>query len=903
MCIIAMLLAACGGNGATETPSSGPVATEPATLEKPTETQPEEPAQAQVTIRFAIFDWQQPIYEGLIKDFEEANPDLKVEIVSINEVLGVDLVTFEWPDDAGLRLASAADVGTVGVSRQDVQEGLVRDLTPFVEADPDFQTDDFYPNTLERHQWDGGTWAIPTTVNYLLIFYNKDAFDEAGVAYPEPGWSWDDFVVAAQSLTQREGDEVVMWGFVPSAAANRTLIESRVGLVIDDWVDPPEPRFDDEEVIDAVRWYAGLFLEEQVAPYFEPEDEDDDQLALSDEQTLIDNGQAAMWPEADAVWWYRSQQGNVGAVPFPVDTADSHSSPFGTDSLSMSAGTSQPQAAWRLIDFLSRQVLGGLGPGVQSLPARQSVAGASDYWDDLDAELADTLRFALDHSYEPRWITGHDAFTDALKVILSGEKSVEEALAEAQTAAEHEIQEKLTEEAGATPAPTIVVAPPEGEKPAAEGATTITFVPGLGSLNLEPYRDLANRFQEEHPDIVVEVKMADLMGGTVPDLANMAEASDCFQWYPSLYEAKYRDAILNLQPFLDADASFTTDDFYAPLLDQFSWQGQLWGLPADVTPYIIEYNRDLFDEAGLDYPAPGWTWDDFLESAVTLTKGEDDTKQYGYVAEAYELNDLLFMLERLGAKLIDENVDPPALTFNDPATVQSLEWYASLSTEHQVKPVFLTDIRKLLGATSAFLERQALITDGRAAMWTSTGTLAAVFGNWGDLNVGAAPLPSLEGAPKTGTYAGSSGYFISSQTEARQACWQWITFLTGQPMAVQGFPARRSAAESSEYRELVGAERADAYMDSVADADLPSSYQVFSEEEWMGGALFWLGQAYGQAVEGETTVQEALDAVQVLADDYRACLVVADDFSEETWQRCVKEVDPTLPDFVFGLDE
>jgi multiple sugar transport system substrate-binding protein len=540
--------------------------------------------------------------------------------------------------------------------------------------------------------------------------------------------------------------------------------------------------------------------------------------------------------------------------------------------------------------------------GMKYLPARRSAAETGGYWDGLDEGLANTLRYALDHGYVAREPVGSDAFGDAMNAILKGEKSVDDALADAQTQAEAAIQEQLAEEAGATPVPTFVVASPEGEATVSEGAAAITFIPGLGSLNLEPYRDLADQFQAAHPDVVIDVKTLDLMSGSTPDLPEMAETADCFQWYPSFQAAENREAILNLEPFLDADPSFTTDDFFPNVLEQFTWQGQLWGLPADLTPYIIEYNKDLFDAAGLDYPSVDWTTDDFLTLAVALTQGEDEAKQYGFVAEVYELNDLLFMLERLGAKLVDQDADPPALTFNDPATVEAVGWYANLTTEHGVKPVFLTDITKLMGAGTAYMEREALINDGRAAMWITSGATAALFGERAGLDIGAAPLPIGEEAAGGG-YAGASGYFISSQTENRQACWQWITFLTGQPGAVQGLPARRTVAESNEYRDQVGADRAEAYLASVGDGDQPSAFQIFSDEEWLGGGLFWLGQAYGQVVDGEASAQEALDAAQDMADDYRACVVAAGDFGQETWQGCVQEIDPTLPSFLFGTGE
>ena len=901
-CILAMLLVACGGSEGTEVPA--PTAALPTAVSGAAQEQQPAPSPQleveQVTIRFAVFDWERSLYEDLIQAFEEANPDVAVQIVSANEVLGLKSLTdFDLPEDASRRLVSAADVIAQTASRQDVQQGLVRDLTPFIDADPNFQPDDFYANVLERHQWEGGTWSLPTALSVQLIFFNKDAFDEAREPYPEIGWSWDDFLAKAKAVTVSEGDLVSLWGFVPSDSTHRTLVESRVGLVIDESTDPPTPRFEEPEVVDAVRWYADLFLEDQVAPYSQPQEETEE-LALPEEQVLIDKGQAGMWPDSDILWWYRNQQGTVGAVPFPVDSPTAHSTPIGTQAVSMSAGTKQPQAAWRFLDFLSRQLQPSLGPGMQSLPARKSTAETSGYWNNLDEELATALRYAVDHAYRPRWLPGHQAFADAMTAILSEEQSVEDALAEAQIQAEAQIEEDLLARAEATPAPTVVVAPPEQEKPAGEGVQTITFIPGLGSLNLEPYRDLAERFGEAHPDIAVEVKMIDLMGGSAPTLPSLAGSSDCFQWYPGFQESETREAILPLDPFLDADPSFTTGDFYSQVLDQFRWQGQLLGLPADITPYVIEYNQDLFDAAGVDYPALDWTTDDFLATAVALTHGDDEeTKQYGFVPQTFELNDMVFLLAGRGAKLVDRNADPPALSYNDPDTVEAMRWYVGLTTEHAVKPIFLTDISKLAGASALMLEREALINQGRAAMWTSTGATAGLFGEHEGLTIGTVPIPADPGVAGGG-YSGASGFFISADTENPLACWQWITFLSGEPGAVQNaLPARRSVAESNAYRQQVGASRADAYLASVGEGEVPSTFQIFSDEPWLNGALYWLGQAYDQVLTGEATLEEALDTVQALADDYRACVVAADDFSTKSWEGCLKEVDPSLPGFLF----
>lgn len=119
-------------------------------------------------------------------------------------------------------------------------------------------------------------------------------------------------------------------------------------------------------------------------------------------------------------------------------------------------------------------------------------------------------------------------------------------------------------------------------------------------------------------------------------------------------------------------------------------------------------------------------------------------------------------------------------------------------------------------------------------------------------------------------------------------------------MAMQGLPVRRSVAESDDYRQQVGADRAAAYLASIGTAECSISLQLLSEDSWLGSATFWLSQAFGQIVEGKASVEEALDTAQRVVDDYRACILASSDFAEGAAQACMKATDPTLPDFLFG---
>jgi multiple sugar transport system substrate-binding protein len=328
-------------------------------------------------VSIALSDVEVPLYESLLVEFESKHPDIDVQIASVEEILGLGaLGNREIPDDAEERLVAGADVVKIGISRDTVRKGLVRDLSPLIEVDSSFDAGDFLKGTLERYQWSGGQWALPISVYWRIMYFDKDAFDGAGVAYPEAGWTWDDLEEKARALTMRQGDEVTQWGFAcPTTLAYR-VVESRAGGLADHAVEPPKPALDSEGMVDALEWYAALYLEDQVMPYG-GRPSDDDQTALRAEDAAIDKGLAAMWPDVDLLHWYRKIQGNVGVAPFPVSESNGNTSPAWTTTLAMSAGTRQPDAAWRLMVFLSRQVVSGVGQGARQMPARRSAAQES----------------------------------------------------------------------------------------------------------------------------------------------------------------------------------------------------------------------------------------------------------------------------------------------------------------------------------------------------------------------------------------------------------------------------------------------------------------------------------------------------------------------------------------------
>lgn len=136
--------------------------------------------------------------------FQKAHPDICLNILSINQedvaVKRQAMIAAREP----LHVWSP-NWGGNGFAN-DRAQGLVEDLTPFIERDS-FDTSIFVPDALKTYQSEGKTWGLPLLATGSYIYYNKKLFDKAGVPYPpvdwnDKSWTWDKFVDTARKLTK-----------------------------------------------------------------------------------------------------------------------------------------------------------------------------------------------------------------------------------------------------------------------------------------------------------------------------------------------------------------------------------------------------------------------------------------------------------------------------------------------------------------------------------------------------------------------------------------------------------------------------------------------------------------------------------------------------------------------------
>lgn len=820
-----------------------------------------------IAIQFAVEDYELAAYEPLIEAFEAENPDIQIKLVSMTEILS-DLNSRDDTEMSGVLVAQAADVFSNRFIPPFYQDQIALDLTPLMNADANFNPDNFYVNTLQ--EINGRIYTLPISINFGLIFYNKDIFDTANLAYPQQDWTWNNFQTTANALTIRDGNNVTQWGFVKPFSSWITLVETQLASpLIDVSTKPPTFRFGDIDVTAVARQYETLFLSDQAA------------FAAVD-ATLIEEGKVAMWPGSYHSYPAFSQNLNVGIITYPIaTTAPNHQSitPLGVDGFTISAGSLNPEAAWKWVNFLSIQ---GQPLNNATLSARISVNEINQFWQNVAPELVEPMRHALQTSTPFIPNPGYEFLDEAMNAIIRGDKTVEGAFAQAQLTSE---QLLATASSPEEEAPTVAVNIIEDETN--PDLVSINFWL-INQDNIEGYRVLADQFETD-TNIQINFRFPSFNGG-VPNLSSIAQANDCFRWSP-LQDSSYQTSVLSLDPFIAADPSFDLEDFFPIAIDQFTVQGQLWGLPADLNPIIIEFNKDIFDAASIPYPIAEWTIDDFLNTAVALTEGPGHNKQYGFVSDAIEVSLLENMMDQLGATFIDNSIDPPTIAFTAQETIDAMSWYTNLSIEYGVKPIFHANFTENI--QDDYDEYLRLLGNGQAAMWTAS-LLPVAFDMHETVNIGAVPLPT--GANNAGyTVPEGIGYYISANTLQRQACWEWLKVLTKSAAVLSFAPARRSVAESTAFVQQVGEERAAAYLASLTRINTSFLSDRDAAQWWMFPYKLWLARAHDQITINHISVEEAMVTAQQTFDAYRACVIESDALNNRDMQnQCAIEIDPNL---------
>jgi multiple sugar transport system substrate-binding protein len=340
---------------------------------------------------------------------------------------------------------------------------------------------------------------------------------------------------------------------------------------------------------------------------------------------------------------------------------------------------------------------------------------------------------------------------------------------------------------------------------------------------------------------------------------------------PDVFLINYREygqyassgALEPLGPRLDASDAIAEEDFYELPLDAFrSPDGELVCIPQNISSLVVYYNVDLFEAAGLPLPTAGWTLDDFVAAAETLTQdtdGDGTVDVHGLVTESSLVRYAPFIWGA-GGEIVDDPDRPTRLTLDTPEAREAIEWFVSLGASgHDVVPS----------------EAEALAEDdlsrfmnGRAAMLFQSRRVVPTLREIDGFRWDVAPLP--QGDEPAGVLH-SDAFCMSAAAEDKDAAWAFIEYAVGpegqEILAQTGrtVPSLKAVAESpvflGEDDAAVSPPSSRVFIDTIPDLRRLPSISTWPEIEDTFNAEFQ------KALYGEIDLDEAIASVEANTED------------------------------------
>ena len=372
------------------------------------------------------------VVDGIVEDFEAENPDIKVNAIYAGNY-----------DDTRIKALSALNSGEpaqlsvmFSIDAYDlIEQDLIVAFDDLVETEEDKAwLDSFYPALMANGQIEGKTWGIPFQRSTIVAYYNKDMFREAGLDPEKAPATWDELVEMGKQLTNDDRHGIMIpstgypyWMFQALAIQNGKELMSNDGL---------NTRFDDPEVVETLEFWKSLSTEHGIMPEGTVE-------WGTLRQAFLEGKTAMMWHSTGNLTAVKNNaEFDFGVAMLPKKERLGSPTGGGNFYIFKDASEEERQAALELIKFMTspeQAAKWSIETGYMGVsPAAYETEALKAYTKEFPAALVarDQLEHAVAEFSTFQTARVREGLNNAIQAALTGSKSPEEALGEAQAAAD-----------------------------------------------------------------------------------------------------------------------------------------------------------------------------------------------------------------------------------------------------------------------------------------------------------------------------------------------------------------------------------------------------------------------------------------------------------------------------------
>jgi multiple sugar transport system substrate-binding protein len=278
------------------------------------------------------------------------------------------------------------------------------------------------------------------------------------------------------------------------------------------------------------------------------------------------------------------------------------------------------------------------------------------------------------------------------------------------------------------------------------------------------YRALVTAYQKRQPrekvELVAVAKKDDHLARLATSFAAGAPPDVFLINYREYAQFVARGALAAAGPLLTRQG-VRMADYYPQPIAAFTYRGALQCMPQNISSLVVYYNRALFDRAGVEHPAAGWSWAEFAATAQRLTRGSGAARTHGLGMEPTLIRAAPFIWSNGGTITAGE---PPRLTLNTPPARGAL--------------TFLLGLRRAMPNRTelAAQDLETRFTSGKLAMLLSSRRDTPLFREVGGLDFDVAPLPVKD---EPAGILHSDGYCVAAKSRRQDAAARFIAFAVG----------------------------------------------------------------------------------------------------------------------------
>lgn len=402
-------------------------------------------AQEKITLRVA--NWglveENRIEEEVTAEFMQHHPMIEVQIESIPVNYKEKILTYiasgEPPD---VFLLDSVIIPAL------LNKGILLDLKPYVDS-LHIDLGAYFPNVLSIFAKGEKLYALPKDFTPIVMYYNQTLFDQAGLAYPQNDWTWNDYLRLSQQLTKDfDGDNAIdQYGtvFTNYFYLWQPWVWMAGGDIFDGNGNSAIGYFDSPATERALQFLIDLRTKHRVAP---------DDLALktgTGATGMFYSGRVAMisvghWALPNLKKYMARGDLKIGVVPLPRPAGGELVTPIYAAGWCVPQATPHRDAALQLAAFLGsaqaamRRSQTGIGVSAVKNVAQQQVAG-----DPYEVEQA--FIESIPFGRQP-WGTVIDEFSrvekmteNAVEEVMIGGRNIHEVFAETAQALDRELRD------------------------------------------------------------------------------------------------------------------------------------------------------------------------------------------------------------------------------------------------------------------------------------------------------------------------------------------------------------------------------------------------------------------------------------------------------------------------------